>query len=97
MSEEIDEHDSSVSMLFYINNQILPVSEHPWYKYLVYYLKNQRCPDNLDTHRRRRLYLKYAKHVFIGHFLFRIYVDGMFLHCVNNEEAHRLLQETHGY
>jgi hypothetical protein len=36
-SEEIDEQDSSLSTLFYIDNQILPVSEHPWYKNLIYY------------------------------------------------------------
>jgi hypothetical protein len=28
--------------------------------------------------------------------LFRISTNGMFLHCVNNEEAQKLLQETHG-
>jgi hypothetical protein len=50
-SEEIDEQDSSLSTLFYIDNQILPVSQHPWYNNLVYYLQNQRCPDNLNTHR----------------------------------------------
>jgi hypothetical protein len=38
MSEEIDEHDSSLSTLFYIDNQILPVFEHTWYRDLVYYL-----------------------------------------------------------
>jgi hypothetical protein len=96
MSEEIDEHDSSLSALFYIDNQILPVSEHPWYKDLVYYLQNQICPDDLDTHQRRRLCLEYARYVIIGDFLFRIYVDGMLLHCVNNEEERKLLQETHG-
>ena len=46
-SEEIDEQDSSLSILFYINNQILLMVEHPWYKDLVYYLQNKRCPDNL--------------------------------------------------
>ena len=44
--EEIDEEDSFLSALFYIDDQILPVSEHPWYRNLVYYLQNQRCPDN---------------------------------------------------
>jgi hypothetical protein len=39
-SEEIDEKYSSLPTLFYIDNQILPVVEHPWYKYLVYYLQN---------------------------------------------------------
>jgi hypothetical protein len=95
-SEEIDEHDSSLSTLFYIDNQILPVSEHPWYKNLVYYFQNQRCTDNLDTHRRRRLCLESTRYIIIVYFLFRRYVDGMFLRCVNNEEAQKLLQETHG-
>jgi hypothetical protein len=45
-SEEIDEQHSFLSTLFYIDNQILPVFEHPWYKNLVCYLQNQRCPGN---------------------------------------------------
>ena len=64
-SEEIDEHDSSLSTLFYIDNQILPMSEHPWYKNLVYYLQNKRCPDNLDTHQRRRIHLESSRYVII--------------------------------
>jgi hypothetical protein len=95
-SEEIDEQDSSLSTLFYIDNQILPMSEHPWYKNLVYYLQNQRCPDNLDTLQRRRLCLESTRYVIKGDFLFRRSIDGMFIHYVNNEEAHKLLQETHG-
>jgi hypothetical protein len=62
----------------------------------VYYLQNQRCPDNLDTHQRRRLHLESSRYVILGDFLFRRSVDGMLLRCVNNEEAHKLLQETHG-
>jgi hypothetical protein len=96
ISEEIDEQDSSLSTLFYIDNQILPVDEHPWYKDLVYYLKNQRCLDNLYTHQRRRLSLESSRYVIIRGLLFRIFADGMLLRCVNNEEAHKLLQETHG-
>jgi hypothetical protein len=39
-SEEIDEQDNSLSALFYIDSQILPIDELPWYKDLVYYLQN---------------------------------------------------------
>jgi hypothetical protein len=95
-SEEIDEHDSSLSTLFYIDNQILPVFEHTWYKNLVYYLQNQRCLDNLDTHQRIRLRLESTRYVIIGDLLFRRSTNGMLLCYVNNEEAHKLLQETHG-
>jgi hypothetical protein len=86
-SEEIDERDSSLSTMFYIDNQILHASEHPWYKNLVYYLENQRCPDNLDTHQRRRLCLEYARYIITRDFLFRRSIDGMLFCCVNNEEA----------
>jgi hypothetical protein len=95
-TEEIDEQDSTLSTLFYIDNQILPVSEHPWYKNLVYYLQNQRCPDNLDTHQRKRLSLESARYIIIGDFLFRRSVDVMLLRCVNNKEEKKLLQETYG-
>jgi hypothetical protein len=55
--EEIADEDNSLSALFYIDNQILPVFEHPWYKNLIYHLQNQRCPNNLDTHQRIRLHI----------------------------------------
>jgi hypothetical protein len=84
--EEIEEEDSSLSTLFYIDDQTIPVSEHPWYKNLVYYLQNQICPDNLDTHQRRRLHLESARYVIIGDLLFQIYGDGVLLRCVNNED-----------
>jgi hypothetical protein len=95
-SEEIDEQYSSLSALFYINNQIIHVSGYPWYKNLVYYLQNQRCPDKLDTHQIRRLHLESARYVIIGDLLFRRSIDGVLLRCINNEEAQKLLQETHG-
>jgi hypothetical protein len=95
MSEEIDEQYSSLSTLFYTDNQILHMFEHRGYKDLVYYLQNQICHDKLDTHQRRRLCLESARYVVIGDFLFKISVDGMLLCCVNNVEAHKFLQETH--
>jgi hypothetical protein len=37
-SEEIDDQDNSLSTLFYIKNQNLDISKHPWYKNMAYYL-----------------------------------------------------------
>jgi hypothetical protein len=91
-SEEIDEEDSSLTALFYIDNQILRVYEHPWYKNFVYYLQNQRCTDNLDTHQKRRLHIESSRYVIIGDFLFRRSANGVLLRCVNNEDAQKLLQ-----
>ena len=62
----------------------------------MYYLQNQRCPDNLDTHQRRRLRVESSRYIILGDFLFKRSVDGILLHCVNNEEVQKLLQEAHG-
>jgi hypothetical protein len=94
-SEEIDKHDNPLSTLFYIESQTLPIAEHPWYKNLVYYLRYQKCPNDLDTHQRRRLHIESSRYIILGDFLFRRYVNGILLRCVNNEEEHKLLQETH--
>ena len=96
-SGEIDEQDNPLLAIFYIDSQILPIVEHPWYKDLVYYLQNKKCPDSLDTHQRRRLRLESSRYVILGGFLFRISANGILLRCVNNEEVHKLLQEAHGY
>jgi hypothetical protein len=71
------------------------VFEHTWYKNLVYYLQNQRCLDNLDTHQRRILCLESARYVIIGDLLFQRSADGVLLRYVNNEDTHKLLQEAH--
>ena len=39
MSGQIDEEDSSLSTLFYIENQNLTLFEHSWYKDLIHYLQ----------------------------------------------------------
>jgi hypothetical protein len=72
------------------------VSGHPWYKNLVYYLQNQRCANNLGTHQRGSFLLETARYIIRGDFLFQISTNDVLLHCVNNEDAHKLLQETHG-
>jgi hypothetical protein len=86
-SEEIDEQDNPLSALFYIDSEILRVIEHPWYKYQKYYLQNQICSDNLNTHQRRRLRLESSKYVILGDFVFRRFINGILLRCVNNEES----------
>ena len=82
--------------MFYIESQTLSIVEHPWYKNLVYYLQYQKCPNDLDPHQRRRLCLESSIYIILGDFLFRRSIDGILLQCVNNEETHKLLHETHG-
>jgi hypothetical protein len=95
-SEEIDDQDNPFSALFYIESQTLSIDEHPWYKNLVYYLQYQKLSDELDPHQRRRLHFESSRYIILGDFLFRRFAYGLLLQCENNEEAHKLLQETHG-
>jgi hypothetical protein len=37
-----------------------------------------------------------SRYIILGDFLFKRSIDGILLRCVNNEEAHTLLHETHG-
>jgi hypothetical protein len=78
-SEELDNQDNPLSTLFYTENQNLSLSEHPWYKNLVYYLQYQKCPNGLDPHQRRSLCLESSIYIILGDLLFRRYVDGLLL------------------
>jgi hypothetical protein len=62
----------------------------------VYYLQYQRHPNELDPHQRRRLSLEASKYIILGDSLFRIYVDGLLLRCVNFDEEQKILHEIHG-
>jgi hypothetical protein len=63
---------------------------------MVYYLQYQKCPNELDPCQRRRLYFESSKYIILGDLLFRKFVDGLLLRCVNDEEAHKLLFKIHG-
>jgi len=41
--------DESLFTLFLINEQLIDIIDYPWYKYLIFYLQNQKCPKYLDT------------------------------------------------
>jgi hypothetical protein len=94
-SEELDDQDNPLSALFYIENQNIFISEHPWYKNMVYYLQHQRCPSDLDPHQ-RILRLEASKYIILRDSLFRRSADGLLIRCVNDEEAQNLLLEIYG-
>jgi hypothetical protein len=50
----------------------------------------------LDPHQRRRHHLEASKYTILGDSLFRRFVDGLLLQCVNDDEAHKILHEIHG-
>jgi len=56
----------------------------------------QRFLDELDPHQIRRLFLEASNYIILGDSLFRIFVDGLLLWFVNDEEAQKLLHEVHG-
>jgi hypothetical protein len=41
--------------------------------------------------------LESSRHIILGDLFFRRSADGLLIQCVNDDEAHKLLQEVHGY
>jgi hypothetical protein len=95
-SEFSEDEDNLLSTLFYIENQNLTLFEHPWYKYLIHYLQFQRCPDHLNPHQQRRLHLEASKYLILGDSLFRRFVDGLLLRCIDDNATQKILNEIHG-
>lgn len=59
-----------MSTLFLINNKKIDVEDDPWYKDLIYYLKNKRCPDHFVYTQLRRLHLESSKYLILNNMFF---------------------------
>jgi hypothetical protein len=79
-------------LYFFIGNQNLDLVEHPWYKDLIYYLQFQNCHDYLEFHQRRRLHLEASKYLILGNSLFRRFIDGMLLCCIDDTTTDKNLK-----
>ena len=69
--------------------------EHEWYKDIIFYLKNLRCPDYLVDHQRRALRLKASKYVLTQVRLGWKNPDGIIVKCVNPQEAEEIMKDLH--
>lgn len=67
-----------------------------WYQDIIYYLRNMRCPDNMDKSKGRTLKLQAIKYVIVKCQLYRLNLDCILLKCVDESQAEKLLKDMHG-
>lgn len=66
-----------------------------WYKRLVEYLKTMKCPDGMPKNERRTLKLQEIRYfILVGESWWRS-PEGVFLRCVDGDQAGDLLIEMH--
>jgi hypothetical protein len=81
-----------------INVGISEIEDDKWYSYIIYYLKNLTCPNNVFDHKRISLRLKAMKYCLTQDGLGWRNLDGVILKCVNKEEENKLVSKFHsGY
>jgi hypothetical protein len=90
-----ENNEDTLSTLFPIGYGNLDLAAHPWYRDIIYYLRYERCPDNLKHHERRTR-LEASKYLILNTSLFRRTVDGLLLRCVDDTAAQMILKKIHG-
>lgn len=71
------------------------LSNHPWYSDILYYLNHEKCPENLNSHQRRKLGLDSSKYVIVNNHLFRRSYDGLLLRCIDDHGTQGVLESMH--
>jgi hypothetical protein len=94
--DSLEEDENVLSALFYLETLDINLVDHPWYKDIFYYLLHHSCPSLLDSHQRRILHLISLKYLILGNTIYRRYVDGILLRCVDDNVAQNILNELHG-
>jgi len=88
--------EDALSTIFLVEHENIDLEKHPWYKDIIYYLKFQKCPNNLENHQCRRICLEASKYLILGTFLFQRTIDGLLLHCGDNKTTQNVLNKIHG-
>lgn len=71
-------------------------TQDPWYTDLVFVLLNNRCPEGLTTTQRQSLRLKSANYMIKDLTLYRKNYEGIYLQCLDHQEAHNMIEDFHG-
>jgi hypothetical protein len=74
--DSLEEDENALLTLFFLENIDINLVDHPWYKYIIYYLLHQKHPSLLDLHQRRILRFIALKYLTLGNILYRRSVDG---------------------
>ena len=76
---------------------VCPIFTTPesWYKYLVYYIQQGYLLEHWKSKQRRELCLKSESYQIMDGVLFRKNYDGVFLRCLEREDASKIVKELH--
>jgi hypothetical protein len=100
VADSVEEHEKKINIS--IENQhnekqinSTQVVANSWYDDIKFYLTHGSPPPHLYPRNRRALRLKYASFLFINDVLFRNNFDGVLMHCLEKDEAGKVLFELH--
>jgi hypothetical protein len=74
----------------------LSLAACPWYKDILYFLQELRPPDGMEKGKARDLKLKAVKYCFIDQTLYWKDPLGVFLRCLDPQEAQQVIFDFHG-
>jgi len=66
-------------------------TQSTWYKYIIYYLQNLQCPDQME----RLLKLKVIKYCILDDPLYWKDTGGILLTCITKEQMGEIIDEIH--
>ena len=72
-----------------------PLSECTWYRYIIYFLLELKPPDEMGKSKARYLKLKVVKYCLIDQVLYWRDPLGVFLRCLNPQEAQKVTFDFH--
>lgn len=67
-----------------------------WYTDLIFFLLNNICPNRMNATQRRALRMKSAHYMLKGGPLYRRNYEGVYLCCLDQQEAKNAMDEFHG-
>lgn len=71
-------------------------SNDPWYADIICFMLNNRCPKGMNATQRRVLRMKSSHYMLKGGLLYRNNFEGMYLRCLDQQEAKHVITEFHG-
>jgi hypothetical protein len=92
------QEDSDTSNLGQSDQSLICCAQNlfsPWYDDIRFCLEHGSAPRHLDPTKRRELRLKFTSFHLVNGVLFRQNFDGVLMHCLEKDEAGKVLLELH--
>ena len=92
---EIQDNEENETELHMVDVCPIFTTVESWHRYLVHYLQQGYLLEHQNSKQRKALRLKYAYYQIIDGVLFRNNYDGVFLRCLEREDAAKVVKELH--